>query len=273
VQSLPVTAAEGHSVIALLRNPPGTAPRPVVVLLHGGLEPRPESELRDSLLKGPTPLRFLAAGYAVVAPTYRSRSHDPQSSDALQDCLAVVDAIRKRPEIDARSVAVYGCSGGGSLALELAGERPLAAIAAEEPASILFAGMFTRDTPKSGAAFRASDSQAIMEDPRRFYTEPVQRFTREKIRRISCPVLILHGDVHAINRINREIILPELKAAGKHVEDILYPGEPHCFGFRGDRRPEAASKLFADCDRFFRRHLRTPPRALPAALVRMVPQE
>jgi acetyl esterase/lipase len=180
-----------------------------------------------------------------------------QTRDALVDCLAVIAYVKTMPGIDPRSVVVWGDSGGGSLALELAGETTLAAVAAQEPATVLFTGIFNtknRDLPR------------LMAAPREFYTPELEQFTREKIRKIHCPVLIAHGDVHPINKINNEIVIPAMKEAGKAPEVILYPGQRHGFS-------QASKKFFDDSDAFFRRHLATQPKALLEVMVKHVPLE
>src|SRR5260221_390883 len=95
-----------------------------------------------------------------------------------------------------------------------------AAIVSGEPASIIFTGMYNKRTRKR------SEQAKLMENPKLYYTPELQKFTRGKIERIACPVLIVHGDQHPINKINHEIIIPEMKAAGKKLEVILYPGQP-----------------------------------------------
>jgi hypothetical protein len=58
----------------------------------------------------------------------------------------------------------------------------------------------------------------------KFHTPELQCFTQEKIRKIKCPILIAHGDKHVINRVNEQVVIPELKAAGKDVREIASPG-------------------------------------------------
>jgi acetyl esterase/lipase len=135
---------------------------------------------------------------------------------------------------------------------------------AAEPASIIFTGMYNTKTRR-----RAQRDQ-LMEDPKRFYTPELQKFTREKIASIACPVLIVHGDQHAINKINHEIIIPELKAAGKKLEVIAYPSQPHLFVFGQEGSPEATRKCFDDCHAFFKNALPTLPTPLADALVKPV---
>lgn len=273
LERIAVEAAGGEKTIALVRRPPGKGPFPAVVFFHGGLRTMTEEQLRRDALSGPTHTRFLEAGYVTVTGTHRSRAQDPQAP-AVRDCVAVVEYVKKMPGVDPRSVVVMGGSGGASLALEVAGETQVAAVAAGEPAAMLFTGMFTRETPrKHPGEFSAQDTIEMVKDPKRFYTPELQRLTREKIRRISAPILIAHGDggVNSLLKINREILLAELEAAGKKVEFRLYPGQPHGFYFGRTPDQEAARKFFVDCDSFFRRHLATQPAPVYPAKIRRVP--
>ena len=78
--------------------------------------------------------------------------------------------------------------------------------------------------------------------------------------------------------IYRDFLIPDLKAAGKDVEAIVYAGQPHAFGFfgglgptRSDGKAAAARTFFADMHAFFRRHLPTQPEPVHDALVEHVP--
>ena len=98
----------------------------------------------------------------------------------------------------------------------------------------------------------------------------MREFTRGKIEKISCPILIGHGDVHVIRKINYEIFMPELKRAGKKFELIVYAGEPHGFS-NGRGTPAGALKFFRDSNRFFMRHMATKPVPLSGSRVKQVP--
>ena len=84
-----------------------------------------------------------------------------------------------------------------------------------------------------------------------------------------------------LHKTVNEILIPELKAAGIEVEDIVYPGQQHCFGFWGGasggafsgspEAEEAGSTFFADMVTFFTRHLSTQPQAIDDSLVELVP--
>jgi acetyl esterase/lipase len=143
VEVFSTLTSDGQKVTFPLRKPPGKGPFPALIHLHGGLGTLPLATLKQELLDVQTHCRFLAAGYVVVNPTFRSREKDPQTRDALVDCLAVIDYVKKMPAVDPKSVVLWGDSGGGSLVLELAGETPLCAVTAQEPATVLFTGMLS----------------------------------------------------------------------------------------------------------------------------------
>src|SRR5262245_59410455 len=264
-------ARDGHRGQGLLRKPPGAGPFPAVVWIHGGLQTRSLDDLKDLALNQANPSRFLAAGYAVAVITYRSRDHDPQARVSLEDCVAAVDHLRRLAFVDPDSIVIYGCSGGGDLALEVAAATKVCAIVPEEPATVLFTGIFNAKFPKKGERYTPLDAGPISENPKQYYTPEYQKLTREKIGRISCPILIVQGDQHKINHFNAEVLIPELRNAGKTLEVITYPGEPHCFGFAGNQRPAAALKAFQDASAFYHRYLKTKPKPLDASLVKHLP--
>ena len=266
VEVIEVPTRDKQKATAAVRKPPGKGPFPAVVLLHAGMG-RKELErgvdgVKEEALRDQQSTRFLAAGYVTVNALRRGSKRDPQSPDSMADCLAVVEAVKKKPEVDPKSVVIFGHSGGGSLAFELAAQTPLAAIVAGEPATILFTGMLTKDSP---------DQQTIMEDPKRHYTAELQGRTREKIAKINCPILICQGDQHPINKVNNEVFIPELKKAGKKVEVITYPGQPHSFFFGSIATGDAGRKVFDEAHAFFKKHLPTQPVPLESSLVKQVP--
>ena len=87
LEAIAPVAKDGHQGEAFLRKPPGKGPFPAVVIVHGGSTTIPTAALKKFAL-GTWPSRFLAAGYVVVVPTFRSRVVDPQTRDSLDDVLA-----------------------------------------------------------------------------------------------------------------------------------------------------------------------------------------
>jgi dienelactone hydrolase len=271
LETITPVARDGYRGLALLRKPPGNGPFPAVVIFHGGLTTMPRTML-ETVAAAPMASRLLAAGYVIAVTTYRSRDIDPQSDVSLVDSLAVVDHVRRLPSVDPKSTAIYGCSGGGDLALQLAASTDVAAVAAEEPASVLFTGVLNKDVPRRGERLTPADAAPLMLDPQRYYTAPFQTLTRAKIARIRAPILILQGDVSLETKFNEAVLIPELRQAGTPVEIITYHAEPHCFAFAPQSpRPEVALKAFRDTDAFFRKHVSTKAKPVDATLVTHVP--
>ena len=269
------TASDGNRGEGFLRKPPGPGPFPAVVLIHGGIVRWPSQRLRDYAL-GTWPSRFLAAGYVVAAITYRSRDVDPQSPDALNDALGAIDYLRSLPYVDGRSIVVNGTSGGGDLALWVAASTALAGIVAEEPASSIFMGMITKQTPTKGERFTPEDAMVIHANPAKFFTPEYRKLAQERIAPINCPILIVQGEeTSRLNVFNRETLIPELKAAKKTLEIKSYGGEPHSFAFYSSAartpRPAVAAQVFEDINAWLRRQLRTPPVPIDRRLVKQVP--
>ena len=272
VEEIAIQAQDGYDVIGVVRTPPGSGPFPAVVVVHGGLGTFKMNQLTDQALNNPTMTRFLAAGYVTMIPTFRSRAEDPQTVNALWDNLAIVAYVKQMAQVDPNRVVVSGGSAGGDVALELAGEADLAAITAEEPATVLFTGMMNQRILKSGDTFTVPDAFPFLQDPDRFYTPELQRFTQRKIAAIKSPVFIAEGDQPLgpveLHTVIDEIVIHELRAAGKELQHMVYADQRHCFGFSGAN--DVASKFFEDMHTFFKRYLPTPPTPLADSLVEQV---
>lgn len=266
--------SDGHRGEGFLRKPPGDGPFPAVVFIHGGLTRQPTGQISRYTMRA-NASRFLEAGYVIAAITYRSRDVDPQSLVSLADSLAAVEHLKKLAYVDADSVAVNGCSGGGDLVLDIAGQADVAATVSEEPATVLFTGMLNLNLPKAGANYTAADALPLMLDPVASFTDEAERITREKIDRIRGPVFILQGDQPLFPggpehlRVQDEILIPALESAGVDLNRKVYPGQEHCFAYSGST--EASLAAFEDIDAFLREHLPTQPVRIDAANVEHVP--
>ena len=256
ILGLSIVAKDGAKPVALLRKPPGAGPFPAVVYFHGGSASLSRAQL-EAELQGQTLSRFLRAGYIVVAGTYRPIR---RIDEAINDGVAIVEHVKTIPGVDPKSVAVWGDSAGGSLAFDIAARVPVAAIAAMEPATILFARVGL-----------GADRMASVTDPKSVYTDAARDYTRAKIRKIEAPIFLAHGDVHPINHFNSEITIPEMKAENRCLEVKLYPGENHGFSRRAVATLDAPKRFFEDADAFFRHHLATKPTPVPATTITDVP--
>ncbi len=269
LQVVTVKASDGGKSVMILRKPPGKGPFPAVVILHGGLNVQTEKQLSHAVRTSPTHVRLLAAGYVIAAPTFRNRDLDPQEPGTLLDVLAAIDYVKAMPEVDPESVALAGGSGGASLAIEAAGQREVAAALLGEPASILFMGMFTKQSPHKGERFSPSDTNDMCLNPEKYLTPEVRALVERKISQISCPLLIGHGDVHPLKVLNSRVLFPALALAGKRVEWLTFPGGPHGFYF-GSGRPESALRFFEAGRVFLERNVKTKPRPVDSALISTV---
>ena len=224
-------------------------------------------------------------------PTYRSRDVDLQTTDSVEDGLAVVEYLANLSFVDRQSVVVGGCSGGGDLALQVAARRNVCAVVAEEPASVLMSGIFNNNAPKRGERYTPEDGFFLMQDGRRYYTAELQRNFRAKLAKLDAPILIVQGDVGegpmnvdgpGRNRFNADVLIPELRATRRRFEVKVYHDQAHCFcSASGAPRPggpaapaswlAAALKAFEDIDVFGRRHVRSKPKALDLELVAFEP--
>jgi dipeptidyl aminopeptidase/acylaminoacyl peptidase len=286
LEAIAPVAKDGHKGEAFLRKPPGKGPFPAVVIVHPGSTTFPTAKLKEIAL-GAWTSRFLAAGYVVAVPTFRSRVVDPQTRDSLEDVLATVEHVRKLPYVDPKSIVVTGVSAGGDLALAVAVETDIAVVVPDEPASMLFTGMVTKDVPEKGVSWRSHFGL----DPKRWrslYTAECQKLTRDKIAKIRCPILIVQGDVFPGTNFNKEILIPELRDLGKNVVVLTYPGETHGFVFSGSAKesqktpyprtatrphPQVVESAFEDVHALVWRHLSTKPSPIDTKLVKQVPFE
>lgn len=118
---------------ATLFEPPGDGPFPLAVMNHGAEgDPRTNKRYRVSFSID----YLLSRGYAVVAPMMRGFADSGGKPVILgcdlarlgklnaQDILAVIAAMRSRPEIDGSRVVIMGQSFGGWNALALATMAP-----------------------------------------------------------------------------------------------------------------------------------------------------
>jgi acetyl esterase/lipase len=257
VQSMDTTASDGRNLRAWWRKPAGEGSYPTIVFIHGGLRQFPDESLRLHLTDNPVITRFLSKGYAVVMATFRTYEQDVQSGGPTEDVRAILRQTAKLPQVDPQRIALYGGSGGGSIALELGGDPEVCAIAAGEPATVLYTGMLTTDD--------YGPRLEMMADPEKYFTPELRAKTREKLKSIRAPVMILHGDRHDLHKLNKQLFLPLMLEASVRVEYREYPGYGHGFYFGGgdDRWGKGADEavveeVVRDVHQFFSQTMRRP---------------
>ncbi|MES2626169.1 MAG: alpha/beta fold hydrolase [Pseudomonadota bacterium] len=253
VQAIVPIASDGTAGEAFLRKPPGDGPFPAVILIHGGAPRWTTEALRDYIVHIHAS-RFLAAGYVVVAMTRRDLDLElpfAEEQPAVKDAVAVLDYVKDLPYVDPDNVVVRGTSVGGYLTLEVAAARDVAAILVEEPFSFPFVGVNLAN---------GTD----------------QKPDTSKLARINTPILHIQGDqTPNINDFNKDVFMPAVKATGKSLTELTYPGELHSFAFFDNAErtlhPAVSLEAFKQIDKFFQEHLTLKPTPLAANLVMYAP--
>jgi carboxymethylenebutenolidase len=194
-----------------------------------------------------TTRRFAKEGYYAVAPELFSREGGlAQVTDMdkirsvvfgaplkrlIGDMTAAVEYARKQPSARADRIGVTGFCWGGQMALTFAA--------------------YYKDT-KAVVSWYGAPTRAHKDDPK-----PISPL--DVAAQIPCPVLLLYGEadqgipVADVNKLEAA-----LKAAGRPVEKVIYPGAPH--GFHADYRPtyraEPARDGWSKCLGWFQKYLK-----------------
>ncbi len=232
IEEVALRSEDGVDLSFVWRKPAGDGPFPAIIFLHGGGNTASMQDLRTSVRSEPVQTRFLENGYLIAAstrrPFWKSRGKDrPFGFDeAVQDTKLILEKIRTLPEVDPNKITLYGGSGGGILAIGTAAvDNEVAAVIAGEPATVI--PLDPRS--KTGEITGSRDYEALMQDPLPLYTAERREETRAWMNKIECPVLILQGKPVLLYKVNFEILIPEMKALGKDISSITYPGMVHGF--------------------------------------------
>jgi acetyl esterase/lipase len=248
--SLKVRAEGGVELPMGYIAPRGKGPFPAVLFLHGGLDTSQGG--RGSLREGAVPTRFLNKGFLVAHATRRPMRGDDYAdvAGACDDTVAAIRAMKSIEAVDSNSLVLFGGSAGGNLAIHAASKIDVAAVVAGEPATLLMSGMYSVAGGSVGPVYK---------DFIGAYDTEAKRKTREIIKNLSCPVLMLHGGISQLNTLNKEFIIPEFESLDKPVKNIDYLENLYGFYWGTDTAVETLEKVVEDADKFFRKHLRVQP--------------
>jgi fermentation-respiration switch protein FrsA (DUF1100 family) len=161
-------ASDGVELVAW--HLPAKAGQPTLLYFHGNAAPL--------LNRLPRIERFSAAGYGILMPAYRGYSGSGGSASEaalVEDAVTAFDALRERG-VSLETIVLYGESLGTGVAIQLAGRREVAGIVLDAPYTSL------PDVAQLAYPFVPV---------RPFMTEHFN--SREHIRELDVPVLILHG--------------------------------------------------------------------------------
>lgn len=211
ILKLPVSKTEKISARYL----PNPQAKYTILYSHGNA-----SDLGDMR---PTLDRLRQWGFSVFAYDYRgygTSDGSPSENNAYQDADAAYSYLTKELKIPPQQIIIYGQSLGGGAATELAAKYPVAGLILEST--------FT-------SAFRVVVPIPIL---------PFDKFTnRDKLRKVRCPVLVMHGEADDIIPIQHGQRL--YASAPEPKQSLWIPGAGHndFMEVAGDRQQKALSSF------------------------------
>ena len=215
-----------------------------VVLPHGG----PTSQTSD-VFNGPAQL-LASRGFVVIAPNVRGSTGfgmEFQSANIkdlgggdLKDEIAGVGFLESTGFIDAKRVGIWGGSYGGYMALMAIGKTPGVWSAAVDEYGIL---NWLTEVEHSDP-FMKQYNENLLGDPVKDRAIYEASSPLKYIRNETAPLLVLQGrnDIH-VPPEEAEQVGAILKAEGRTVEVVYYPGEGHGFVRREDQRDELTRSI------------------------------
>ncbi len=240
--------SDGLTIYGFMDIPRGKGPFPVVIVLHGYVDPARYQTLAYTTRYADALAR---AGFLVLHPNYRNHPPSDTGPNMFRvgyavDVLNLIALLPTPPVARADAVGLFGHSMGGGIALRVLVVNP------KIRAAVLYGSMsaderknFERILQWSGGA-HGREELSVPE-------EILQRISPASyLQDIQTPIQIHHGaaDATVPPEWSRELY-EQLRALGKAVEWFEYPGQPHTFpaGSPADRL------LLERSIAFFRKHL------------------
>ncbi len=232
-QAIAYKAGDGLDIHAYLTLPPGKPAKglPLIVFPHGG------PGARDYIDFDAETQAFASRGYAVLQPNFRGSTgyghsfHDAGYGEwggkMQTDLSDGVKWLAAKGIVDASRVAIYGASYGGYAALAGATIDP----AGTYRCAVAIAGVSDISSFLDGLAMDSDSRSHLVESEKRWFGPPSTYAAVSPARqaaKASCPVLIIHGTGDTVVPIAQSQRMADaLKAAGKSVSFITYPGQDH----------------------------------------------
>ena len=227
--------SEGLDLYGFLNIPDGDGPFPVVIMLHGYVEP---AQYRTVAYSARYADALADSGFLVIHPNLRRFAPSPDAPNQLGigdtiDTLNLISLVRQQAgsegmlkKADAERIALWGHSMGGGIVLrmlildpQLRGGLLYASIHSDEAANLAHFEEDGRGVSKINAppdALELISPAAYLE-------------------RIEVPLSIHHGDADAVVPVEwSQQLCEDLLEMGKDVECEIYPDQPHTFVNSGD---------------------------------------
>ena len=243
--------SDGLTVHGFLNLPRGEGPFPMVLVLHGYIDPDEYETLTYTTLYADS---LAAEGFLVLHPNYRNYPPSDPGPNSFRvgyaiDVLNLIALIEKQAGqpgpleyADAESIGLFGHSMGGGISLRV--------IASQAPvqAAVLYGSMNADEHLNFEKIYQWSEGErglAELNTPAQDLASISPFYYLDGIR---AAVSIHHGEADTLVPPEwSEDLCQRLTALGKIVECFSYPGEPHTFiGFGGIQLIERAVAFYQE---------------------------
>lgn len=231
--------SDGLTIYGFMNVPQGEGPFPVVLLLHGYVDPARYNTLTYTTGYADALAR---AGYLVIHPNFRnwppsdSGPEDYRVGQAVDvlNLLALVQKMGGQPgplaQADPQRIGVWGHSMGGGIA------QRVIAVSPEVDAAVLYGSMSGDETLNHQRILWFTNGARGLWDEAP-PDEALQRISPiNYLDQVTAAVSIHHGDQDdQVPLAWSEDLCGRLQALNKDVECFTYPGQPHTFTGEGDQ--------------------------------------
>jgi dipeptidyl aminopeptidase/acylaminoacyl peptidase len=233
-----IPAADGDIPCFVYRPRGVRGPVPAVLYPHGG----PEGQSRPAFSAHLTHLAALVHnGIALVVPNIHGSTgygrawqvaiHKDWGGIDLRDLRAVADWMTKQADFDQKRLAVYGGSYGGFATLMCVTRIPDLWRCAVDVFGVANLITMLENAQPNWRRFLAR----WIGDAERDREKLVERSPITHIENVRCPMLILQGENDPrVPQEESDQVVERLRALGRRVEYVVYPGEGHGFTKRAN---------------------------------------
>jgi dipeptidyl aminopeptidase/acylaminoacyl peptidase len=233
-----IPTADGDIPCFVYRPRGARGPVPAVLYPHGG----PEGQSRPAFSAHLTHLAALVHnGMALVVPNihgstgygraWQAAIHKDWGGIDLRDLRAVSDWMTKQADFDQKRLAVYGGSYGGFATLMCVTRIPDLWRCAVDVFGVANLITMLENAQPNWRRFLARWIGDVERDREKL----IERSPITHIENVRCPMLILQGENDPrVPQEESDQVVERLRALGRRVEYVVYPGEGHGFTQRAN---------------------------------------